>query len=143
VEARPPSSPTPLASLLRELTALAGPSGHEREVALAFAKRLRDVTDEVSLDPFGNVIAVLRGTDARGSVMVSAHLDEVGLVIKHVEGDGMLRIDLNGLIDERVLLAAQVDVWTRGGPLPGVVGARSRHHLTPEELGRPIETSDL
>ena len=142
VEDRPASSPAVLA-LLRELTALPGPSGHEREVALAYAKRLHAFTDEVRLDPFGNVIAVLRGTDARGSVMVSAHLDEVGLVVKHVEDDGMLRIDLNGLIDERVLLAAQVDIWTRGGRLPGVVGARSRHHLTPDELRRPIETSDL
>jgi endoglucanase len=75
--------------------------------------------------------------------MVSAHLDEVGLVVKHVEPDGILRVDLNGLIDERVLLAAQVDVWARPGPLPGVVGARSRHHLTADELRRPIETSDL
>jgi len=142
VEDRPASSSAVLA-LLRELTALPGPSGHEREVALAYAKRLHAFTDEVRLDPFGNVIAVLRGTDVRGSVMVSAHLDEVGLVVKHVEDDGMLRIDLNGLIDERVLLAAQVDIWTRGGRLPGVVGARSRHHLTPDELRRPIETSDL
>ncbi len=139
---RSPSSPALLA-LLRELTALAGPSGHESPVALAYAKRLRDFTDEITLDPFGNVIGVLRGTDARGRIMVSAHLDEVGLVIKHVEDDGMLRVDLNGLIDERVLLAAQVDVWTRAGALAGVVGARSRHHLTQEELRRPIETSDL
>ena len=130
-------------AVLRELTALAGPAGQEHQVALAYAKRLRDFTDEVSLDPFGNVIAVLRGTAAHGSVMVTAHLDEVGLVIKHVEDDGILRVDLNGLIDERVLLAAQVDVWARGGALAGVVGARSRHHLTPEELRRPIETSDL
>ena len=138
-----PASASTILALLRELTALAGPSGHEREVALAYAKHLRAFTDEVTLDPFGNVIGVLRGTNARGRVMVSAHLDEVGLVIKHVEDDGMLRVDLNGLIDERVLLAAQVDVWTRGGQRPGVVGARSRHHLTPEELRRPIETSEL
>ena len=46
---------------LRELTALPGPSGHEREVALAFAKHLRAHTDDVVLDPFGNVIGTIRG----------------------------------------------------------------------------------
>jgi endoglucanase len=128
---------------LRELTALAGPAGHERDVAHAFAKHLRACTDDVVLDPFGNVLATLRGESARGSVMISAHLDEVGLVVKHVEPDGLLRVDLNGLVDERVLLASQVDVWTRGGPVPGVVGAPSRHHLRPEDAARPIETADL
>lgn len=56
-------SPT-LLSRLRELTALPGPSGHEREVALVFAKHLRAYTDDVVLDPFGNVIATtsLMGT---------------------------------------------------------------------------------
>ena len=132
-----------LLATVAELTALAGPSGHEREVALAFGKHLKAFTDEVALDPFGNVIGTVRGENARGAVMVSAHLDEVGLIVKHVEPDGALRVDLNGLIDERVLLAAQVDVWTRAGRVPGVVGTRSRHHLTPEDARRPIETADL
>ncbi|MBI2155709.1 MAG: M42 family metallopeptidase [Candidatus Rokubacteria bacterium] len=132
-----------LLATLRELTALPGPSGAEREVALAFAKHLRAVTDEVTLDPFGNVVGTLRGDNAQAALMISAHTDEVGLIVKYVEADGGLRVDLNGLIDERVTLATPVDVWARRGPLAGVVGARSRHHLTPEELARPLDTMDL
>jgi endoglucanase len=132
-----------LVETLRELTAIAGPAGDEREVGHAFARRARAFTDDVTLDPFGNVIATIPGENARGSLMISAHLDEVGLVVKHVEPDGFLRVDLNGLIDERVVLASQVDVWTRHGSVAGVVGARSRHHLTPEDLARPLETADL
>jgi endoglucanase len=132
-----------LLSRIRELTALPGPSGHEREVALAFAKLLRAYTDDVVLDPFGNVIATVRGDGATGAVMLSAHLDEVSLIVKHVEPDGMLRVDLNGWIDPRVVLAAQVEVWTRNGPVAGVVGARSAHLMTPEDARRPVEASDL
>ena len=135
-------SPT-LLSRLRDLTALPGPSGHEREVALVFAKHLRAYTDDVVLDPFGNVIATVRGEDARGTVMVSAHLDEVSLIVKHVDPDGMLRVDLNGWIDPRVVLAAQVEVWTRNGPVAGVVGARSAHLMTPEDQRRPVDVTDL
>lgn len=134
---------TSLLSALRELTALPGPSGHEREVALAFAKHLRAFSDEVTLDPFGNVVGTIHGRNARGRVMISAHLDEVGLVVTHIEPDGLLRFDLNGLIDERVLLAAQVDVWTRNGPLVGIVGAPSRHHLRPEDQARPLDVAAL
>ncbi len=136
--------PTPtLLARLRELTALPGPSGHEREVALAFAKHLRVYTDDVVLDPFGNVIGTIRGEAARGALMLSAHTDEVSLVVKHVEPDGMLRVDLNGWIDPRVVLAAQVEVWTRSGPVAGVVGTRSAHHMTPEDARRPVEATDL
>lgn len=134
---------TALLPTLRELATLPGPSGYEREVALAFAKHLHAYTDEVALDPFGNVIGTIRGENPQGAVMVSAHLDEVGLIVKHVEPDGFLRVDLNGLIDERVVLATQVDVWTRRGPLAGVVGTKSRHHLTPEDVGKPLEAADL
>jgi endoglucanase len=134
---------TPLPSILRELTALPGPSGQESQVALAFAKHLRAFTDEITLDPFGNVIGVVHGENAKGAVLISAHTDEVGLVVKHVEPDGLLRFDLNGLIDERVLLAAPVDVWTRNGARAGVVGAPSRHHLRPEDQARPLEAADL
>lgn len=134
---------TTLLTRLRELTAIPGPSGHEQEVALAFAKHLRAFTDEVVRDPFGNVIGTLRGQDTKGAVMLSAHLDEVGLIVKHVEPDGFLRVDLNGWIDARVVLAAQVEVWTRNGPVAGVVGTRSAHLMTAEDQKRPVEATDL
>jgi endoglucanase len=134
--------PTILARL-RELTALPGPSGHERDVALAFGAHLRGYTDEVVVDPFGNVVATIRGAESRGAVMLSAHTDEVSLIVKHVEPDGMLRVDLNGWIDPRVVLAAQVEVWGRQGPVAGVVGTRSAHLVTPDDARRPVEAADL
>lgn len=134
---------TTLLSRLRELTELPGPSGHEREVALAFAKHLRAKTDDVLLDPFGNVIGTIRGDNSKGALLLSAHLDEVGLIVKHIEPDGLLRVDLNGTMDERVLLAAQVDVWTRTGSVAGVVGTRSRHFMTAEDQRRPVDVIDL
>src|SRR5262249_17335577 len=85
----------------------------------------------------------IRGESPKGAVMLSAHTDEVGLIVKHVEPDGTLRVDLNGWIDPRVVLAAQVEVWTRNGPVGGGVRTRAAHRATPGDGGRGVEAWDL
>ena len=62
--------------------------------------------------------------------MVSAHLDELGLTVRGVDADGMLRVHRLGGMPERVLPGTRLVVHTRGGDLPAVVGLKS-HHLTP------------
>ncbi len=57
--------------------------------------------------------------------MLMAHTDQVGLFVKHVDPGGVLYCERNGLVDERTLLASQVDIWTDAGPRPAVVGVRA------------------
>jgi endoglucanase len=75
--------------------------------------------------------------------MVCVHSDEVGMLIKYIDPKGFIYFDLNGMIDERVLLSTKVDVCTDKGIYTGVVGVKNRHLLTPEDIKRPISISDL
>jgi endoglucanase len=113
---------------LRELVALSGPSGAEEQVAQTIGRLVRPLADSLELDPFGNLIVVRQATDPEARRLVlAAHMDEVGFLIRGIDPDGFLRIEKLGGTDPRVLLAQRV--WVRGsrGRLLGVIGTRSAH----------------
>lgn len=117
---------------LRALTALSGLAGQEDRV-IAYLRDQMSGADEVQIDRMGNVCAFIRGTDPAGpTVMVFAHSDELGLVVKRIDEAGFLRVERLGGVPERGLPGLRVVVHGSRGDLPGVVGAKS-HHLTPVE----------
>jgi endoglucanase len=127
--------------LFEKLVGIPGSSGFEEKVIEFMVKELKKSLPDVSVDPMGNVIGKLgRG---KKSVMLCAHSDEVGLLIKYIDPKGFIYFDLNGMIDERVLLSTKVDICADRGIFTGVVGVKNRHLLTAEDLKRPISISDL
>ena len=128
-------------SLFEKLTGIPGGSGFEEKVIEAIASELKRSLPDVSVDPMGNVIGKLG--KGKKSVMVCVHSDEVGLLVKYVDPKGYIYFDLNGMIDERVLLSTKVDICTDKGIYTGVVGVKNRHLLTAADLKRPISISDL
>jgi tetrahedral aminopeptidase len=128
-------------NLFEKLTGIPGGSGFEEKVIEVIASELKRRLSDVSIDPLGNVIGKLG--KGKKSVMVCVHSDEVGLLVKYIDPKGYIYFDLNGMIDERVLLSTKVDICTDKGILTGVVGVKNRHLLTPEDLKRPISISDL
>ncbi len=127
--------------LFKRLVEIPGGSGFEEKVIEAIVAELKRSLPDVSVDPMGNVIGKLgRG---KKSVMLCVHSDEVGLVIKYIDPKGFIYFDLNGMIDERVLLSTKVDICADRGIFTGVVGVKNRHLLTAEDLKRPISISDL
>jgi putative aminopeptidase FrvX len=127
--------------LFKRLTEIPGGSGFEEEVIKAVATELRKRTPHVTVDPMGNVIGKV-GVGKR-SVMVCVHADEVSLIVKYIDERGYVYFDLNGMIDERVLLSTKVDICSEKGSHTGVVGVKNRHLLTAEDLKRPISISEL
>ena len=127
--------------LFKRLVEIPGASGFEEKVIETVASELERRLPDVSVDPMGNVIGKL-GKGKR-SVMVCVHSDEVGMLIKYVDPKGYIYFDLNGMIDERVLLSTKVDICTDKGIYTGVVGVKNRHLLTAEDIKRPITLSDL
>jgi len=127
--------------IFETLTEIPGGSGFEEKVIELMVAELKRNLPEVSVDPMGNVI----GKTGKGkkSVMVCAHTDEVGLLVKYIDPRGYIYFDLNGMIDERVLLSTKVDICTEKGVCTGVIGVKNRHLLTAEDLKRPISISDL
>ena len=129
--------------LLRKLCSIPGAAGFENEVAKEMATEMGKHAVEVTIDPMGNVIGKVSGRRSDHSIMVCAHTDEVGMMVKYIDNDGFVYFDLNGMVDERVLPGTKVVICSESGSYPGVVGARSRHLVTPESLRKPLTVSDL
>jgi endoglucanase len=127
--------------IFEKLVEVPGGSGFEEKVIEFMAAELKRSLPDVSVDPMGNVIGNIG--KGKNSVMVCVHSDEVGLLVKYIDPKGYIYLDLNGMIDERVLLSTKVDICTDKGIYTGVVGVKSRHLLTTEDLKRPISISDL
>jgi len=127
--------------ILEKLVEIPGGSGFEEKVIEFMVTELKKNLQDVSVDPMGNVIGRLGS--GKKSVMVCVHSDEVGMLIKYIDPKGYIYFDLNGMIDERVLLSTKVDICTDKGIYTGVVGVKNRHLLTAEDLKRPISLSDL
>ena len=118
--------------LLRELTEAFGPSGFEGEPANIMIRELGK-TGEVSRDGLGSVVSRLAGGSDGPRIMVSAHMDEVGFMVRAVTGDGDIKFQPIGGWWPQVLLGQRVLVRTRKGDFPGVIGSKPPHELTEEE----------
>jgi endoglucanase len=127
--------------IFEKLVEIPGGSGFEEKVIEYMIAELKRSLPDVSVDPMGNVIGTLG--KGKKSVMVCVHSDEVCMLIKYIDPKGYIYFDLNGMIDERVLLSTKVDICTDKGIYTGVVGVKNRHLLTAEDLKHPISISDL
>lgn len=126
---------------LEKLSNACGVPGREEEVRSLMQKFLRPYADEVKEDKLGNVIAVKRGKKNAPKVMLAGHMDEIGLLVKTVSKEGFLQFVKLGGIDDRVLLAQKVLVYTEKGPLHGIVGSKPPH-IQKEDERKRIMTSD-
>lgn len=131
--------------LLRSLSEAHGVSGYEDDVRHLIRARLEPLGGEARTDVLGNLI--VRFPEPRENVpvlLLDAHMDEIGMVISHVDPNGFLRFALVGGWDERVLPAHGVEVKTESGDLlRGVIGTPPPHILKSEERNKPFKAEDL
>lgn len=127
---------------VKELTTLPGPSGVEdrvREYILAAARR---TGAEVHVDRLGNVIAMKRGRAQNpATVMVCAHMDEVGFLVTKVDDGGMLKFSVTGGMDPRILLSQRVKIGPNA--VPGVIGSMPIHLLKPDDIKKAVKIEDM
>jgi tetrahedral aminopeptidase len=135
------------AALLRELTEARGPSGYEGEIRTIIQARFAEHAHDVRIDALGNCIARLPGTGpaapggARPALMLTAHMDEVALMVTQVE-KGFLRITQVGGFDPRVLLGQEVIVHG-ARELPGLVVSIPPHFTAPADREKPVPLEKL
>lgn len=129
--------------LLKELSEAFGVSGCEDAVREIIIEAIKDHVDEYRVDSMGNLIALKRGTgESELKVMVAAHMDEVGLMITHIEKeDGTIRFRPVGGIDDRILLSKVVLIGR--DRLPGVVGVKPVHLLKEEERKQVVKVDQM
>ncbi len=129
-------------TLLSRLSAAHGVSGHEHEVRAILREEIRGRVDACRVDALGNLVARRNGTGkSRLKVLVAAHMDEVGLMITHVEDNGLLRFDKVGGIDDRVLPARAVLIGDRR--VPGVIAVKPVHLAEKAEREKVMEWKTL
>ena len=126
--------------LMKELCALPGPSGCEDAVRAFVLKRVKPFADEIRTDASGNVMVFRKGRKALDRpVVLCAHMDEVGVIIKKITEDGMLKFGFVGGVDPRVVIGRPV----RFGDVPGVIGIKAVHLTTAAERRTMPKTKNL
>lgn len=123
-----------LKETLKDLMMLPALSGYEYGVGKYMKEKFSSYADEVKCDTSGNVTAVFKsGKHDATRVMIFAHMDQLGFVIKEIDPSGFLRVERVGGIPEKILPGLEVIIRCENGDwLPGVIGNKS-HHTTPAD----------
>src|SRR5512132_1251663 len=128
--------------VLRALLTAHGPSGYETAPAAAF-RDAASVYAEVTTDVMGSVWARVPGTGDGPTLAVVGHIDEIGLIVTHVDDNGFLRFTGVGGWDPQILVGQRVELATRDGAVPGVIGKKPIHLLSAEDRKKVVEVKDL
>ena len=120
---------------LKQLLETPSATGTEIAVAELVRERLAGTADEIQTDVMGSVHARLSGTGVAPSLMLSAHMDEIGLMVTYISDEGFLSVSSVGGVDAAILPGMRVDVHASNSmePLRGVVGRKPIHLIEPDE----------
>lgn len=133
--------------LVRELSMLFGPSGFEGAVTSFIEEKIKNICDSYVLDKMGNLIALIRTGDPKAEdrerIMLSAHTDEVGVMITEICDDGLLRFDTVGGINVSVLEGRCVTVGDERGLCAGLVASKAIHHIDRADRGKANKINKL
>lgn len=122
-------------SFLKNLLETPSASGFERAIQDVVRSWAGLFADEVRTDRHGNVIAVVN-PGGQPRIMLAGHCDQIALMVQHIDENGFLYVQPIGGWDMQVLLGQNLTVWTREGPMHGVVSRRAPHLLTNEERNK-------
>lgn len=129
--------------MLKELTDANGIPGNEKEPRDVMKKYIQPYADEVTQDHLGSLIAKKTGTAAEPKIMVAGHLDEIGFMVTSIDEKGFVRFQTVGGWWGQVMLAQRVTLMTSKGYVPGVIGSKPPHILSPEARKKPVEIKDM
>lgn len=128
--------------LLKKLCLLDGISGDERAVRELIIDEIKDYADSITVDNLGNIVVHKKGRNrAKSRLMLSAHMDEVGLLVTDITSDGYLKFDEVGGIDRRILPGKSVTVGNN--KVCGVIGIKPVHLSKGDESKKIPELSDM
>ncbi len=129
-------------AFLERLLDAQGPSGFEVRPGRVWRDEAATFVDDVEVDVSGNCRATLN-PDGHPRVMLAGHIDEIGLQVTYVDENGYLYIDEIGGWDPQVLVGQRVSIMTRNGDVPGVIGKKAIHLMSPEDRTKASKTKDL
>ena len=117
---------------LKDLLHAPSPSGYERPVQDVVRRFAKGFTEDVKTDWHGNVVAAVNPSGFP-RIMLAGHCDQIGLLVKHIDDKGYLWVQAIGGWDPQVLIGQNVQVWTKAGPVAGVIARKPIHLQSPED----------
>jgi len=132
----------PSTDFLKRLLDTPGPSGFEAAAARVWREEAERFAERVEVDVSGNSYATV-GAGGSPRVMLAGHVDEIGLMVTHIDDDGYLYFDGIGGWDPQVLVGQRVRLLTKSGDVLGVIGKKPIHLIKGEERDKASKLQDL
>ena len=130
--------------LMKELSLASGVSGSEEAVANIIERELKDVSDTIERDSMGNLIATKKGEKKAPTVMLAAHMDEIGLMVRYIDDKGFIKFSNIGGINDQMLMNQTVTIHSSvGEAVIGVIGSKPPHVTSPEEKNKVVKAEDM
>ncbi|MCT4605708.1 MAG: M42 family metallopeptidase [Marinisporobacter sp.] len=129
--------------ILKEMIENPSVSGFEYTMGNQIEAYLKELADDIKKDKLGNLIAYKKGTSENPiKIMLAAHMDEIGLMVKDIDKNGFIKVTNIGGVDQRTLLAQEVIVHGKKD-LFGVVATKAPHLQSMEERKSAVDIGDL
>ena len=129
-------------AFLKTLLDAPGPSAYEALPARAWRAEAGTLTDHVHVDITGNCFATLNPAGAP-KVLLAGHIDEIGVMVTHIDDDGFLSFDTIGGWDHQVFVGQRVELLARGGRVPGLIGKKAIHLIAKDDRDKVTKAEDL
>ncbi len=129
-------------AFLRTLLDAPGPSGFESAPARLWRAEAESFADAVRADVGGNSYAAVN-PDGRPSIMLAGHIDEIGVMVVHIDDEGFVFFDTIGGWDHQVFVGQRVVLLGRAGPVAGLIGKKAIHLIEKEDREKAAKASDL
>lgn len=132
-----------LIDILNKLMSYQSPSGFERTIQVAIEQMMRPYADEITYDIQGNLICLKKSESLEHAktLMLISHVDEVGLMVSHIEDSGFLRFTNIGGVDISILRGRTVQILHKGTVVTGVIGSKPIHMI--ERGVKDVDVSEL
>lgn len=129
--------------LLAELSEAHGPSGFEGPVRKIVRREITPLVTRVETDGLGSLIAVLDGGAPAPRIMIAAHMDEVGMLVRYVTEAGYVKFQTVGGLLDQALINQRFIILTRKGPVLGISGLKTPHVMAPAERARLVPKDEI
>jgi endoglucanase len=129
--------------LLEKLSNAYGVSGFEDDVRNLMIEELKGHVDDIDVDKMGNLIATKNGKPDGKKVMLAAHMDEIGLIVRYIDKNGFIKFSKLGGINDQMLLNQEVYIHSDGQKILGVIGSKPPHRMKAAEKKKPVQYENM
>ncbi len=129
---------------LKQITDIYSCTGNEHAVRHYIRQQIEPLVDEIKTDSIGNIIGIVKGKEGHKTIMLDAHMDEIGFLVSHIDKNGFLRVVSVGGQNVRILPGSRVIVHSYTGTnLEGVFGEKAIHLLSKKERAQGVDLEKL